>query len=67
MHVFSSKVFLDCMVTIKGAVEQVAAELKNLCSQYSWLNSVHLFIDQWEGKQKVATMSASEYEVSIIC
>ncbi len=60
---FCSEVFLKCVTTIEAAVERVCVELREMCSQYSWLSDVWHFITAWEGNEKIASMTADKYEV----
>ncbi len=62
-----SEVFSGCVAAIESAVESVSGEMNQMCSQYSWLNDVCQFISTWEGKEKVACLSAEEYKVRAVC
>lgn len=64
---FCSEVFSSCVNAIESAVERVCGELGEMCSQYSWLNDVSQFIITWEGREKMASLSAEEYKVRKSC
>lgn len=54
---------MNCVTTIETAVERVCVELREMCSQYSWLSDVWKFITAWDGNEKIASMTADKYEV----
>lgn len=58
----SSEVLRVSLSAMCGAVNGVREEIKSICHCYSWMQEVWQFMHQWEGWDRMAALSAEEFE-----
>ena len=58
-----SEVLLAVNASLQRAVDEACETITSTCEDNQWLSDVWRFVNSWQGRSKVTSMSAEELEV----
>lgn len=58
-----SEVLMAVNHSLQRAVDEACETISSTCDENQWLSDVWRFVNSWQGRSKVTSMSAEELEV----
>ena len=52
--------------SLQRAVDEACETITSMCDENQWLGDVWKFVNSWQGRSKVTSMSAEELEVQYL-